>query len=297
MATEHELRLKIDAAAAQAGARQFSAAIESVKRAVKDLEKDSTGAFTQLRKIRPEVDVTPLRSAQREAQGLGSALTGAATASDRAAANIQRTALASASAVRMAEQAAQRLALRMADLGDTHGVASITTALAAMKAQLVNATSTLDVRRAKSGFDDLRSGLLQSTVAAEYARGAAAQLARELETTNRAAAAQADTLSRLRAAHDPLFASSQRYAQALAEIDTLTAASAMTETQASAARERAAQTYLAAGAAADTFAIATDRRGDDRRRRTGSDCAANRRDLGRGAGGKRAARRRDEASL
>lgn len=50
MAETHELRLKIDAAAAKRGSREFTAAVEAVKRAVRDLERDSTGAFTQLRK-------------------------------------------------------------------------------------------------------------------------------------------------------------------------------------------------------------------------------------------------------
>ncbi|QGH74823.1 tail tape-measure protein [Bacteriophage DSS3_MAL1] len=50
MAETHELRLKIDAAAAKRGSREFTAAVEAVKRAVRDLERDSNGAFTQLRK-------------------------------------------------------------------------------------------------------------------------------------------------------------------------------------------------------------------------------------------------------
>ncbi|GAB1477966.1 hypothetical protein MASR2M74_05090 [Paracoccaceae bacterium] len=212
------------------------------------------GTFANLANHRPEFDVTPLRAATTEANRLSTALTGAGSASDRAAATIQRTALASASAVRMAELATQRLALRMGDLGDTQGVASLNAALAQMKTSLVNATSTLDVRRAKSQFDDLRSGLLQATVAAEYAQGEQAQLARELEQTGRAAQQQAEALSRLRAAHDPLFAASQRYATALSEIDSLVSANMVSEAQASAMQERAAQTYLAMGSAADTFA-------------------------------------------
>lgn len=250
----HSLQLKIDAAAAEAGAKRFTAALSAVKKAVSDLDRAADGTFAKLANHRPEFDVTPLRAATTEANRLSTALTGAGSASDRAAATIQRTALASASAVRMAEQATQRLALRMGDLGDTHGVASLNSALAQMKAQLVDATSTLDVRRAKSQFDDLRSGLLQATVAAEYAQGEQAQLARELEQTGRAAQQQAEALSRLRAAHDPLFAASQRYATALSEIDSLVSANMVSEAQAAAMRERAAATYLAMGSAADTFA-------------------------------------------
>jgi hypothetical protein len=250
----HTLALKIDAAQAEAGSKRFTAALSAVKKAVSDLDRAADGTFAKLANHRPEFDVTPLRAATTEANRLSTALTGAGGASDRAAATIQRTALASASAVRMAEQATQRLALRMGDLGDTQGVASLNAALAQMKTQLVDATSTLDVRRAKSQFDDLRSGLLQATVAAEYAQGEQAQLARELEQTGRAAQQQAEALSRLRAAHDPLFAASQRYSTALSEIDSLVAANMVSEAQAAAMRERAAATYLAMGSAADTFA-------------------------------------------
>lgn len=250
----HSLQLKIDAAAAEAGSKRFTAALSAVKKAVSDLDRAADGTFAKLANHRPEFDVTPLRAATTEANRLSTALAGTGSASDRAAATIQRTALASASAVRLAEQATQRLALRMGDLGDTQGVASLNSALAQMKASLVNATSTLDVRRAKSQFDDLRSGLLQATVAAEYAQGEQAQLARELEQTGRAAQQQAEALSRLRAAHDLLFAASQRYATALSEIDSLVSANMVSEAQASAMRERAAATYLAMGSAADTFA-------------------------------------------
>ena len=50
MAETHELRLKIDAAAAKSGSRDFTAAINAIKLAVRDLERDSTGAFTKLQK-------------------------------------------------------------------------------------------------------------------------------------------------------------------------------------------------------------------------------------------------------
>ncbi len=96
MAETHELRLKIDAGAAQSGARQFTSAISAVKQAVRDLDKDATGAFTKLKIIKPEIDVTPLTRARSETDKLTSA-------SDKAAATIQRTALASASALRTSE--------------------------------------------------------------------------------------------------------------------------------------------------------------------------------------------------
>lgn len=46
----HELRLKINAAAAKRGSVDFVAAIKAIKKAVQDLERDSSGAFTKLNK-------------------------------------------------------------------------------------------------------------------------------------------------------------------------------------------------------------------------------------------------------
>lgn len=50
MAETHELRLKINAAAARAGAREFVAAISAIKRSIQELDRDSDGAFTRLKK-------------------------------------------------------------------------------------------------------------------------------------------------------------------------------------------------------------------------------------------------------
>lgn len=50
MAETHELRLKINAGAAKSGAREFTSALNSIKRAVRDLERDSTGVFLKLKK-------------------------------------------------------------------------------------------------------------------------------------------------------------------------------------------------------------------------------------------------------
>lgn len=67
MAETHELRLKIDAGAAQSDAKRFTSAIASVKAAVRDLERDSTGAFSQLKNLSPKIDVSGLKAATREA--------------------------------------------------------------------------------------------------------------------------------------------------------------------------------------------------------------------------------------
>lgn len=50
MAETHELRLKINAAAAKSGAREFTGALKSIKLAVRDLERDASGAFLKLQK-------------------------------------------------------------------------------------------------------------------------------------------------------------------------------------------------------------------------------------------------------
>jgi tape measure domain-containing protein len=55
MTETHEIRLKIDAGAAQEGSRQFSAAVNSVKAAVRGLERDSSGAFTKINKSMKEL--------------------------------------------------------------------------------------------------------------------------------------------------------------------------------------------------------------------------------------------------
>ncbi|RGP36937.1 phage tail length tape measure family protein [Pseudotabrizicola alkalilacus] len=250
----HSLALKIDAEAAKAGSRVFVAAVTAVKKAVHDLDRQADGTFAKLANHRPQFDVSPLTRATTEAQKLGTAISGAGNASDRAAQMIQRTALASASAVRMAEQATQRLALRMDDLGDTQGLASLNNALAQMKASLLGATSTLDVRKSKSGFDDVRSSLLQTTVASERLRGEQAQLAREMLETNRASTSQAASLESLRSKYDSVFATSRQYATALSEIQTLEDAGAVSAQRAAQMRDRAAQSILAAGGANDRFA-------------------------------------------
>lgn len=252
MSETHELRLKIDASAAQSGARQFTAAIAAVRKAVEGLDRDTTGAFTKLRNVKPEIDVTPLTRATTATDKLSSS-------SDRAAANIKRTALASASAMRTSEQAAQRLALRMGDLGDTSGIARIENALTRLRSTLTSATSTLDVRSAKSQFDNLRSSLLQNTVAAEHLRGEQAQLARETEEAARAARMHATELDRLRAKYNPLFGASKQYETALEEIAFAEREGAISAQIAEQARARAAQALGAASAAADQYSSAMKR--------------------------------------
>ena len=240
MSETHELRLKIDAGAAESGARRFTGAINAVKKAVKDLDRDSAGAFKNLARIKPEIDVTPIKRATTETDKLAKATASTTAASDRAAAAIKRTALASASSLRTSEQAAQRLALRLGDIGNTAGIAELDAALVRLRGSLTNATDTLDVRAAKSQFDDLRSSLLQNTVAAEYLRGEQAQLARQTVEAATAAQTHAASLDALRAKYNPLYAESQKYERALEEIAQAEKAGALSANVAAQARDRAA---------------------------------------------------------
>ena len=82
----HSIALKIYATAAQAGSKQFTAAINAIKKAVTDLDRDTTGVFTALRNISPKVDVSGLRAATSEANALSTAQTKSESASTRAAA-------------------------------------------------------------------------------------------------------------------------------------------------------------------------------------------------------------------
>ncbi len=147
----------------------------------------------------------------------------------------------------------------MGDLGNTAGIAQLEAALQRMRMSLTNATSTLDVRAAKSQFDDLRSSLLQTTVAAEYARGEQAQLARQMEDSARAAAAHGETLDRLRAKYNPLYAASKQYESELESISFAEREGVISAQLAEQARARAAQTLGAASAAVDQYTSAMQR--------------------------------------
>lgn len=259
MAETHELRLKIDAGAAQSGARQFTSAIKAVKQAVRDLERDTTGAFTTLRNIRPEIDVTPVTRATTETNKLAKATTSATAASDRAADNIRRTALASANALRVSTDQASRLRDRLLSVGDTAGLAKLDAALSRLKTNLTNATTGLDVREARAGYADLASELNRTAREAERLRAIANANAREMEEASRAAAAHGETLDRLRAKYNPLYSASKAYETALDEIALAEREGAISAQMAAQARERAAVQLGAASAAVDQHTAAMQR--------------------------------------
>jgi len=250
MAETHELRLKIDAGAAKRGASEFKGAIESVRKAVAALEKDSAGAFINLRRV----DTSGLREVTREAQNAAKGVDGTARASDRAAENIRKLAIQSANSLRVSTDQASRLRDRLLSVGDTQGLARLEAGLDRLKVSLTNATSGLDVREARAAYADLASELNRTARESERLRAESIAAARAEEAAASAANDRAAALSRLRAAHDPLYANSQRYEQALREIQQLEDAGAMSAARAAQARETASQSLLAAGNAATVYA-------------------------------------------
>ncbi|KZY47621.1 hypothetical protein A3731_07775 [Roseovarius sp. HI0049] len=252
MAETHELRLKIDSTPAKRGAREFTSAINAVKVAVRDLERDSTGAFTKLRNISPKVDVSGLKAASREANNVAKVQGQAERASERAAAEMKRVALSSASAMRTSQNEVQRLTERFAALGTTDAIDRLNRDLMTMKQALTSAQSGLDVRTARSSFSD---------TSAELKR-----LANDLEAESRAhrraadaASHHSDRLETLAQRYDPIRANSMRYARALAELSELEESGMISASRAAQARQDAAQSMLAASAATDQYTASLQR--------------------------------------
>ncbi|WP_417676739.1 phage tail tape measure C-terminal domain-containing protein [Pseudodonghicola sp.] len=249
MAETHELRLKIDAGAAQSGARTFKAAVETVRAAVRDLDRDTTGAFTKLRTIKPQVDVTPLTRARTEANALATATTAAGTASDRAAERIRKLAVQSANSLRISTDQASRLRDRLLSVGDTAGIAKIEAALDRLRGKLINATSSLDVQEARAEYNTLASELNRTAREAERLNAIANAEARAQEEASRAAADHAAQMDRLRARYNPLYAASKQYEVSLEEIAQAEKAGVITSQLAANARAEAANKLVAASAA------------------------------------------------
>lgn len=119
MSETHELRLKIDAAAAKSGSREFTAAVDAVKRAVRDLERDSSGVFKKLRKevatikglgkVNVGVDKAAIRDLQSYAAGLAQ-ISKSAGNSTRSVTNLGKTVRGYAEANQFATKTANQLA-------------------------------------------------------------------------------------------------------------------------------------------------------------------------------------------
>jgi len=239
-AKTHTLRLRIDAGAARKGGRQFTAAVESMKRAILDLDRASDGTFTELRKgARPQFDEKPLTRARTETEKLGNA-------SDRAAERIRTLAVQSSNTLRVSTDQASRLRDRLLSIGDTAGLARLEDGLERLRAGLTNATSGLDVREARAGYSDLASELNRTAREAERLRAETIASANAQETAANAATTHAAALERLAQRHDPLRAASKAYENSLSEIQQLEDAGILSAQRAAQARERASQTLAAA---------------------------------------------------
>lgn len=254
MAETHELRLKIDAGAAQSGAKNFKAAIASVRAAVKDLERDSNGAFLALKNMSPKVDVSGLKEASREAQNVATAQDRVTSASDRAAERIRSLAIQSANALRVSTDQASRLRDRLLSVGDTASLAKLEAGLDRLRMGLTNATTGLGVREARAAYADLASELNRTAREAERLNAIAVASARAEAQAADAARSHAAALERLAQRHDPLRAASKAYEQSLAEIQQLETAGVLSAGRAAQARENASQSLLAASAANTAYA-------------------------------------------
>lgn len=255
MVTEtHTLHLKIDPTQAKAGSKEFTAAIESVKRAVRDLDRDSEGLFTKLKNLKPQFDVSPLTRATTETNTLSKALTSAGTASAKIGTTTQRASLAASLALRQATTSAQKLGWRLEDLGQTAALDKLDSAVDRLHAQLARAPDVTAIKAARSAYEDTRVELTQLASAAEMAKGAQAALDRQARESAAAADKHAASIASLRAEFQPLYAVSKQYEAQLDRIAQAERESILTAGQAEAARQRAAQALLVAGNAADTFA-------------------------------------------
>lgn len=225
---DNELRLKINAAAAKAGAKEFVAAIGSIKKAVNDLDRVTAKSFDDFGPDTKKVSV-----AKDETERFSKS---AKTAADA----VRKMALASASAFRTSADQATTLTKRLNAIGDTAGIAKVNEELVKLQRNLVEAQSPLDVRSARSGFADITSEVRRNAVALE-------EEARSAKVAATAAAQHEASLDSLRAKYNPLYAASKQYETALQEIARAEKAGVLSANLASNARANAAKVMQAGG--------------------------------------------------
>lgn len=234
MAETHELRLKINASAARAGAKEFKGAIASIQQAVAGLEKTSSGAFKDF-----GPDPRRVEDSARATDGLSRSSKSAGDA-------VKRMALASAAALRTSQNETATLSKRLNSLGDTAGIDRLNSDLAKLQAALIQAQSPLAVRSARSAFADTAADVRRRAISAETD-------ARATREATQAASAHAAQLDRLRSKYNPLYAASKAYESALEEIATAEREGVLSAQMATEARQRAAQQLMQASAAADQY--------------------------------------------
>ena len=151
MTDTHTLRLSIDAATAQAGSRQFTGALEMVRKAVTGLDRDTNGAFTTLSKTGASAGISAIAGQAKTAAGAVSQIDAAAQRTSR---QLIQTSLAAATAARTSVNEFARLESRLTALGDNTGVDRLTRDMARLQAGLATASTPLDVRVARSSWSD-----------------------------------------------------------------------------------------------------------------------------------------------
>lgn len=156
MSQDHELRLKINAAAARSGAKQFTTALADIRKAVTDLDRAADSSFKKMSKgAKVNIDSS---TAKASAVNLKNAAKGVSQF-DQAA---KRLALSSAAALRTSNSQFDRLYEKAERLGDTQGIRTLTTALGQLETRLARASSPLDVRAARSQFSDVASDIMRT---------------------------------------------------------------------------------------------------------------------------------------
>lgn len=247
------LSLSIDATSAKRGSDQFKAAIEAVKASVRDLERDSSGVFTTLRKnLAAPTNSSGVKAAISDARQITSENAKAQTAAERSAAMIQRVQNGVAMALNTSSNAAQRLQLRLNNLGDTAGLAQLDAQMQKLKADLAAAETPLDVATARASF-------ASGTGAIQRGAGDAEEQARAIRSLVAVEQAQSAELTSLALKYNPLRVTSEAYARTLAEIETAERAGVLSSALASAAREKAASALLAEGEAATAASVGLTR--------------------------------------
>lgn len=227
MPQEHELRLKINAAAAKSGSREFVGALKNIRAAVKQLDRDTNGAFTKLSK--KQTVTIDSRSAAKTAIDLDKAAKGVSRFETQA----KRTGIAAAAALRTSSDQAAKLSKRLTALGDTSSVSKLNSELSRLQANLQSAKNPLDVSGARSNFAGAQADLKSRAVDLEA-------IAKSEERAALAASKHSSELQSLAKKWDPIRAASMRYSDSLEEIQRLEQSGVFSASAAMRARERAA---------------------------------------------------------
>lgn len=171
MAQEHSIRLKIDAAAAETGAKRFKGAIESVKRAVQGLERATDGSFKNLKR---SLNIPAGGTTER-------ALKGTATAAKTVETAAKRLATSAKNDVTSATSSIAKLVNQFAAVGDTSGIKRAEQALTRLTAKANAAGSVTDLGAVRADHRASVAGLKAEADAQTKAARAAQLHATDIE--------------------------------------------------------------------------------------------------------------------